>query len=337
MEQHKETIDENIVVKKKNNKKKLKVVEDIDNNVTEVKLQKPFLKWAGGKTQIIQDITSKIPKQINNYHEIFLGGGSVLLAFLSLKKQNKIHINNKIYAYDINPALINTFQQIKNNYTQVIAHIKLFIEEFSKITINTLGQRGAPKNIDQNTCNTTREHYYYWIRDKFNTSSKDTPLSAAYFIFLNKTGFKGMYREGKNGFNIPYGQKDKKSIPSIINEDDIKNISILIQEVEFKCLDFSKSLLNVIDGDFVYLDPPYAPENSKSFVGYVEEGFNLETHNLLFNKIKKLENIKFVMSNAKVDLVTDNFNDYNCIDIMAKRAINSKKPGSTTTEVIIYN
>ncbi len=327
----------NKVVKKRYTKKKLKIVEGPNDSITEVKLQKPFLKWAGGKTQIIHDIVSKFPNKINNYHEIFLGGGSVLLAILSLKKQNKIHINNKIYAYDLNPALINTFQQIKNNHTQVISEVNLIIEEFSKITTNTLGQRGAPKNIDQNSYKTTREHYYYWIRNIFNTNSKDTPLSAAHFIFLNKTGFKGMYREGTNGFNIPYGLKDKQNIPSIINEDDINNINILIQEVEFKCLDFSKSLLNVIYGDFVYLDPPYAPENSKSFVGYVADGFNLETHKLLFNQIKNLENIKFVMSNTKVDLVTDNFKDYNCHDIIARRAINSKKPGSTTTEVIIYN
>jgi DNA adenine methylase len=85
------------------------------------------------------------------------------------------------------------------------------------------------------------------------------------------------------------------------------------------------------------LDPPYAPENPKSFVGYVADGFNLEAHKLLFDKIKKMKNIKFVMSNAKVKLVTDNFKEYNCDDIIARRSINSKKPGSTTTEVIIYN
>ena len=85
------------------------------------------------------------------------------------------------------------------------------------------------------------------------------------------------------------------------------------------------------------MDPPYAPENSKSFVGYVADGFNLETHKILFSEIKNLKNIKFLMSNAKVDLVTDNFKEYNCEDILARRAINSKEPGSITTEVIIYN
>ena len=100
---------------------------------------------------------------------------------------------------------------------------------------------------------------------------------------------------------------------------------------------FIDSIKNVKDGDFVYLDPPYAPENSKSFVGYVQDGFNLKTHELLFAEIKKLENIKFIMSNAKVDIVTDCFKDYNCDEIIARRAINSKNPGSTTIEVIIYN
>ena len=105
----------------------------------------------------------------------------------------------------------------------------------------------------------------------------------------------------------------------------------------FKSDDFIESIKCVKEGDFVYLDPPYAPENSKSFVGYVEGGFNLKTHELLFAEIKKLENTKFIMSNAKVDIVKNSFKDYNCEDIVARRAINSKNPGSTTTEVVIYN
>ena len=100
-----------------NNKKlsveneKINVNKDI--KITEDKIQKPFLKWVGGKTQIINDIISKLPNEINNYHELFLGGGSVLLALLSLQKQNKIIIKNKIYAYDINSVLINVYKNIK--------------------------------------------------------------------------------------------------------------------------------------------------------------------------------------------------------------------------------
>lgn len=305
--------------------------------MVEFKIQKPFLKWAGGKSQIIDNIIEKIPEEINNYHELFLGGGSVLLSVLSLQRQNKINIKNKIYAYDFNKSLINTFVQIKNNVNEVVIELNKLKNEFTEIKKNTNGQRGKPNDLDNNTYKNTREHYYYWIRDLYNKHSKDTVLSSAYFIFLNKTGFKGMYREGSNGFNIPYGQKDKKSIPSIFSEEHLKNISNLIKYVDFKHMNFIDSIKNVKHGDFVYLDPPYAPENSKSFVGYLQDGFDLETHKLLFSEIKKLGKTKFVMSNAKVELVTENFKNYNCEDIIARRAINSKKPGSKTTEVIIYN
>jgi DNA adenine methylase len=304
-----------------------------------IKLQKPFLKWAGGKTQIIDDILKYFPRTMENYHEIFLGGGSVLLAILSLRKKSKITINNKIYAYDLNPSLINTFNQIKNNHLNVIRHISNIINEFRSIEKNTEGQRGQPKNITEDNYKTTREHYYYWTRNLYNKSVKNTPLSAAYFIFLNKTGFKGMYREGVNGFNIPYGQKDTKKIPGIIVEDDIKNISELIQDVDFICLDFTESLKRVGLKDFVYLDPPYAPENKNSFVGYTKDGFNIETHNKLFSEIKNInnKNAKFLLSNANVDLVTKNFEDFNCVEVEARRAIHRNKPGTKTTEVIIYN
>ena len=133
--------------------------------------------------------------------------------------------------------------------------------------------------------------------------------------------------------------KDYKKTPTIITENDLNTISDLIKDVNFVCLDFKQSIRTVGEGDFVYLDPPYAPENDKSFVGYVAEGFSIEMHKELFNEIKKLgeKNIKFAMSNAKVNLVTSNFEDYECQDIIARRAINSKKPESKTMEVIIYN
>ena len=94
--------------------------------MSESKIQKPFLKWVGGKSQIINDIISKIPKEMNNYHELFLGGGSVLLAVLSLQKQNKIIIKNKIYAYDINSELINLYKHIQSNKDELFKFINLY-------------------------------------------------------------------------------------------------------------------------------------------------------------------------------------------------------------------
>ena len=295
------------------------------------KLQKPFLKWVGGKTQIINDIVSKIPKKINNYHEIFLGGGSVLLAVLSLQKQNKIIIKNKIYAYDINNDLINVYKNIQSNKEALFKYITLYITEYDNIKGSDINRN--PQTIEE--AKTSKESYYYWLRKKYNNIDKNTIECSALFMVINKTCFRGMYREGPNGYNVPYGHY--KKTPTIISEKDLNYISDLIKDVEFRHSSFTESIKNIKKSDFVYLDPPYVPENKKSFVGYNVDGFTLETHKLLFEEIKKLNNIKFVLSNAKVELVVDNFKDYKCENIKARRAINSKNPGDTTTEVIIYN
>lgn len=297
----------------------------------EHKLQKPFLKWVGGKTQIINDIISVIPPKIENYHELFLGGGSVLLAVLSLQKENKLEIKGNIYASDKNPVLINVYKHIQNNKDELYKFIKKYFEEYDKVKGTEINRK--PLTIEQ--AKTSKESYYYYIRDKYNKIDKNTIECSALFIFINKTCFRGMYREGPNGFNVPYGHY--KKTPSYVSETDLNNISELIKNVKFEHNSFEDSIKNVKKGDFVYLDPPYAPENKKSFVGYNSDGFNLDTHKLLFNEIKKLVKIKFVMSNAKVKLVTETFQNYKSKDIIARRAINSKKPGSTTTEVIIYN
>ena len=171
----------------------------------------------------------------------------------------------------------------------------------------------------------------------FNKMNKSSIEHSAIFIFLNKTCFRGLYREGPNGFNVPYGHY--KKTPSMITKEELYNISELIKNVIFKCCDFDVSLLNVNRGDLMYLDPPYAPENSKSFVGYTTDGFSIEMHNKLFKKIieKEKSGIAFILSNSKVDMVIKYFKDYEIEDVIARRAINSKNPESKTTEVIIYN
>ena len=296
-------------------------------------LQKPFLKWVGGKTQIINAIIDKLPKEMNNYHELFLGGGSVLFAVLSLQKQNTIVIKNKIYAYDINKHLIDVYRTIQHNKDSLFEYITAYMNEYDGITGAEINRK--PTNIQE--AKTSKESYYYWLRSKYNKMSNENIIErSALFMIINKTCFRGMYREGPNGYNVPYGHY--KTTPTIITKTELNNISELIQNVEFVHSDFISSIKNAKRDDFVYLDPPYAPENSKSFVGYVADGFSLETHKRLFDEVKKMgnNNIKFVMSNAKVDLVTDYFKDYKQVDILARRAINSKNPGATATEVMIY-
>ena len=304
--------------------------EELNTN-EKCKIRKPFLKWVGGKTQIIQDIISKMPNEMSNYHELFLGGGSVLFAVLSLRKQKKIQIFNKIYAYDINMDLINVYKHVQNNKEELYDVLTKYITEYNNINGTNINRE--PNSILE--ARTSKESCYYWLRKKYNTIDKNTIECSALFIFINKTCFRGLYREGPNGYNVPYGHY--KKTPTILSVTDLNEISELIKDVEFIHCSFTESIKNVREDDFVYIDPPYAPETSKSFVGYVADGFDLGTHENLFNAIKQLKNVKFIMSNAKVDLVTDSFKDYHCSEIKARRAINSKKPGSTTTEVLIYN
>lgn len=296
-------------------------------------LQKPFLKWVGGKTQIIDAIINKFPKEINDYHEIFLGGGSVLFALLSFQKNNLIKINGKIYAYDLNDKLINVYKNVQNNKEKIFEKIMTYLEEYNSIQGDIINRN--PLTIGE--AKTSKESYYYWLRNIFNNSEKTTIESSALFILLNKLCFRGMYREGKNGFNVPYGHY--KKTPTVITKKDLYYTSDLIKDVVFINCDFTVSMKNIKKGDFVYLDPPYVPENNTSFVGYNVEGFDKNKHITLFTEIQKLneKNIKFCMSNSNTDLVTKYFKEYHIREIIARRAINSKKPQSTVVEVIINN
>ena len=291
---------------------------------------KPIIKWIGGKTQIIDKIIATFPNKISNYHELFLGGGSVLLALLQNIENKKIKVEGTINAYDINETLINLYKNIQNKYNDILLEINKITDVFNKLDGNIICRK--PNNYTEAI--TSQESYYYWIRKEYNKLSqeqKNSILGSAYFIFLNKTCFRGIYRESVNGFNVPFGHYKN---PEIINEEHIKKIAELIKNVNFYCLSFEKSFERINKDDFIYLDPPYAPETNKSFVGYTSLGFTLEQHELLFTLCKKYN---FVMSNADVDLVKNNFSQdiYNIDTILCKRAINSKKPGSKTKEVII--
>ena len=158
------------------------------------------------------------------------------------------------------------------------------------------------------------------------------------FIFLNKTCFRGLYRIGPNGFNVPFGNYKN---PEIINKANLEQLNSLFKDVIFKCQDFTETLKSIDKNDFVYLDPPYAPEKETSFVKYNDVGFNLENHIILFNLIHELnkKKNKIVLSNADVKIVRDNFidDDYKLETILCKRTINSKSPDSKTRELLIKN
>lgn len=297
---------------------------------------KPFIKWVGGKTQIINEVINLFPKEINNYYEPFLGGGSVLLTLLKYQQEGKIKINGKIFASDLNPNLICLFKNIQLYPDELIKEIKILISEYN-LCNNTEVIRN-PTNITE--AMTSRESYYYWTRRKFNyilQCERESIKSSALLFFINKTCFRGLYREGPNGFNVPFG--NYKTLD--INEDNITNFSELIKDVIFKYCSFEDALVNLESGDFVYLDPPYAQENDKSFVSYTKDNFNLEANKKLFGMCDSLKdkNVKMLLSNADVTLIRNSFPSplYNTTVISCRRAINSKKPDSRANEVLITN
>jgi DNA adenine methylase len=311
----------------------------IDPNIVasdSIPITKPFLKWVGGKTQIINEVIDLFPKTMNSYYEPFLGGGSVLLSLLSQIKAGKIIVNGTVYASDFNSNLIGLYKNIQNTPDEFITEVKKLIVEFSNCKDTIINRK--PTNIDE--AMSSQESYYFWIRQTFNTFSKEQKMSitgSAMMLFMNKTGFRGMYREGPNGINVPFGNYKN---PSILDEEHIRQVSLLIKDVVFTHSSFEEILNKVVTGDFVYMDPPYAPETETSFVGYNLDGFDLKKHLLLFNLCNSFtsKGVKMLMSNANVKLVRDTFNNgFHTKIVTCRRAINSKEPGSTTNEVLISN
>jgi len=334
------------MIKKTNIKVKIKM-----DKKTDVEIVKPFLKWVGGKTQILTEVLNLFPKEINNYYEPFLGGGSVLLGFLSYVKSGIIKLNGKVIVSDLNRNLIGLYKNIQQKPNEFLKEIDKLVKEYNGINGKEVNRK--PKSLEE--AKTSQESYYYWIRNCYNKLTNDEKVSlvgSSMFLFMNKTCFRGVYREGPNGFNVPFGNYKN---PGIVDEKEIIEISELIKDVDFRKGSFEEILGGIElehptdasvpkeleENDFIYLDPPYAPENDSSFVGYNKDGFSIENHNYLFELCNELvdKNIKILMSNSDVDLVNNSFSipKFKIKKIECRRAINSKKPDAKTNEVLIYN
>lgn len=310
---------------------------------------KPLLKWAGGKTQIIDDVLAGFPREINNYYEPFLGGGSVLIAFLKNVKDGGKKLNGNVYASDLNADLISFYKNIQSpqRCEEFIVELRNLCKEFASIQ-----RDGGEGEVNRNPANKeeammSQESYYYWTRARFNAlllsgneEERKKPLVSAMLLFINKTCFRGLYREGPNGFNVPFGHNKN---PGIIDEENIRFVSSLIKDVVFTHCSFKSNPYLCVgrEGDFVYLDPPYAPETDKSFVGYTKDGFDLECHKELFKMCHEMteKKVRILLSNADVKLVRDAFPLplYTTRVISCRRAIHSKEPDSRTNEVLIAN
>lgn len=293
----------------------------------------PFIKWVGGKTQILSSVLETFPELTGKtYYEPFLGGGAVLFGLLA-SSNKPAHI----IAADVNEALIYCYINIRDHIDKVISNLELLKKEFDTALQHTIEtpNRKPTTFAEAITC---AESYYYWIRQQYNSlTDYTTPLASAYFIFLNKTCFRGVYRMGPNGFNVPYGHYNN---PSIFNPVELRTVSAVIKPVTFLCQTWQTTLAAALSKKncFIYMDPPYVPETATSFVGYTIDGFSSEDHEQLFTVCKEFirQRIPFVMSNSDVPLIHSTFNKHVTIStINCKRSINSKKPDARTNEVII--
>lgn len=302
-----------------------------------VDIVKPVLKWVGGKNQIIREILDTFPTEITDYHEPFLGGGSVLLALLSYREAGKISVSGTVYASDLNENLVHTYKNLQTKCDKVIEELDKLVEAFEKCKGTVVHRK--PKTLEEAA--TSQESYYYWTRTAYNDTTREernSPKGTAMFLFLNKTCFRGVYREGPKGFNVAFGHYNK---PTVFVRDHLIRVSELVRGVVFRCAKFDESLMDVRPSSFVYLDPPYAPVSRTSFVGYTEDGFDEGKHKQLFGLCNALADggVYLVMSNADVPFVRNNFPEdrYLTRRISCRRAIDSKNPASRANEIVIQS
>ncbi len=269
----------------------------------------PFVKWAGGKRQLIPQIRERMPEQFNNYYEPFVGGGAVIFELLP---ENAL-IN------DINRALINAYQMICD-------HPKEFLQEINRLDAE-MWEDG--------------KEYYYSLREHYNDKLMrdefDVEL-AALFVFINKHCFNGLYRvNGKGLFNVPYNNSRRSSV----DEQSIMEISEYLRNVTIISGDFEAACEGARAGDFVFIDSPYAPLNPTSFESYTKEGFDIESHRRLANLFDELtaRGCYCMLTNHNTELINELYgNKGYTIDVVSvKRMINSDASNRVGEEVIICN
>ncbi len=269
----------------------------------------PFVKWAGGKRQLLAQIKERMPERYNNYFEPFVGGGAVIFELLPANAL----IN------DINKALINTYRQICD-----------VPEEFIK----------AVNRLDEEMWEDGKA-YYYSLREHYNDklmrAEYDIEL-AALFVFINKHCFNGLYRvNGKGLFNVPYNNSRRTSI----DETVIIEISKYLQGITITDGDFEVACRGAQRGDFVFLDSPYAPLNPTSFESYTKEGFDIESHRRLAELYDELtaRGCYCMLTNHNTELINELYGNkgYQIDIVNVKRMINSDASNRVGEEVIICN
>lgn len=274
----------------------------------------PFVKWAGGKRQLLPQIRARLPEQYNRYYEPFVGGGAV--AFDLLHEDALIN--------DINKALINAYKQIRNMPEE-------FLVEINRLDAGMQGQKTDELG----------KEYYYFLREHYNDklmkSEYDVEL-AALFVFINKHCFNGLYRvNGKGLFNVPYNNSRVLSVDA----DHIMRISQYLQKIVILEGDFEIACKGAKAGDFIFLDSPYAPLNPTSFESYTKDGFDIESHRRVARCYDELtaRGCYCMLTNHNTELINELYGNkgYKIDVVSVKRMINSNASNRVGEEVIICN
>jgi DNA adenine methylase len=287
------------------------------NHLNQILKPKPFLKWVGGKTQLIKEIDQLITDQFSydqnfTYIEPFIGGGAILFHVLTKFPQ----INGCIIN-DINPSLINTYQIIKEDYQMLINFLLEIQEKYYGLV-----------SVEE------KKEFYLEKRKEFNTSNQETSIvkKTALLIFLNKTCFNGLYRVNKKGqFNVPFGKYEK---PKICDQDNIISVHHYLQKVKILQGDFAETLSYATNSTIFYLDPPYKPINvTSAFTSYAQDSFNDQDQiklKLFCDQINEQGNY-FILSNSDIknfnqenNFFDELYQQYKIKRVKARRSINSK-------------
>ena len=302
-------------------------VKKMKNNID--KSAKPFLKWAGGKTQLIKDIESTLPKDIYSnkftYIEPFVGSGAVL--FWMLNNFPNLH---QAVINDINEDLINTYKTIAARPKELISILQILQNEFH-------GLEGKDEE---------KKEYYYSKRELYNTRKEEQSGQAALFIFLNRTCFNGLYRVNRNNeYNVPMGSYKR---PTICDKENILAVSQALRKVEILCGDYQETINHADNNTLFYFDPPYKPlSETSSFNSYAKDEFNDAEQIRLRDFCHKLDalNHTWILSNSDVkgkdendNFFDDLYSDFNIQRVNARRSINAnpEKRGALK-ELLITN
>ena len=265
---------------------------------------RPFVKWVGGKRQLLNVLNAAAPAKFGRYFEPFVGGGA--LFFSRLPELATIS--------DANPELINCYQIVRDDVDALIRSLRRHKNE---------------------------EEHFYAVRAK-DTATMTPVQRASRFIFLNKTCFNGLYRENKSGqFNAPFG---KYANPKIVDADNLHAISKYLreQEIDIFCAGYQNVLDRATSGDFIYFDPPYAPmTKTANFASYTKGGFSLDNQAELAAAFSELtrRGVHVMLSNSNTEVIRDLYRGFQIQTVHATRAINCKGSGrrKEANEVLITN